>query len=232
MNNKIIVLITAFLLSFSIYSQAPRGFYAKALVNNTSFKSKDMLADAAIGYGVGINFNFGYHETYNYQIEVMYNKNSMNFKSVDQSYAAVYDSKYNYTALQTGFYLNYYVLKPDEDAFFIGPQVGGSLTFGGSFSPAKDAGSNGEYYLPYLIDQNSFTNDTPKMLVNVGLGITGGYNRFRFDLRYDLGLTNVLQNVQTDSYDANNNYTGPSLSGKMNNISFGISYNIWALTKK
>ena len=62
--------------------------------------------------------------------------------------------------------------------------------------------------------------------MGAGIGLTGGYNDFRFDLRYNLGLTDLLSNVQTNSYDENNNYTGPSLEGKMNTVTFTISYRL------
>ena len=214
---------------FNSFGQAPRGFYGKTFINESTFKSNDILSDPALGYGVGVNFNCGYHESYNYQIEITYSKADVNFKGIDASYQNVYNSKQSYEGIQTGFYFNYYIVKPDENKFFIGLQVGISFTYGGYFKPVHDSGD--EYYLPYLVNNTNLSLNPPSVSTNAGLGLTGGYNKFRFDLRYDMGLTNLLNGTQTNSYDESHNYTGKSLMGKLNTISFGISYKLFFFSK-
>jgi hypothetical protein len=218
---KNIFLIIILITSVALFGQAPRGFYGKISGNYTMLNSSDLLASSGVGYGLGINFNMGYHETYNYQVEISYNSYGLNLKSVDQSLTSAFDTKVDFTNINAGFYFNYYVLKPDEDTFFLGPQIGGSVTMAGNFKFKKGAEEQIRY-LPYLLNDNSF--EIPKVLPNIGFGITGGYNNFRFDLRFDLGMGNLLKDSKTDSYNENNIYTGPELNGKLNNFSFGISY--------
>jgi hypothetical protein len=213
------------LLPAILFSQAPRGFYLMAGANSTTLKSDDILSDSGIGYKAGLNFNFGYHETYNYQIETLYNLSSIKIKTTDNSFQNVEDSKYNYPTIDLGFYFNYYVLKPDEDKFFLGPQLGVSFSFAGVLTPNGKRDVTEELYLPYLINENDLTY-TPKANSFAGFGLTGGYNDFRFDLRYSLGLNNFLKEVEINSYDEFNRYTGPTLNGKLNTISFTISYRI------
>lgn len=218
---KNIFLTILLIASVTVFGQVPRGFYGKISGNYTTLNSSDLLASSGTGYGFGINFNMGYHETYNYQVEISQNVLGLNVKSVDQSYANAFDTKAEFSNINVGFYFNYYVLKPDEDTFFLGPQIGGSVMMAGKFKFKKGAEEQVSY-LPYLLNDNSF--EIPKVLPNIGIGITGGYNNFRFDLRYDLGMGNLLKDSKTDSYNENNIYTGPALNGKLNNLSFGISY--------
>jgi hypothetical protein len=222
--NKFKLLLLLIVPSLAV-AQAPRGFSISAGVNQTSLKSKDLLADPGTGFKVGTVFNFGYHETYNYQVEAFYNSANLKLKSVDQNYENVHTSKYTYNTIDLGVYGNYYILKPDEDKFYCGLQGGLTFAIAGQLVPAKGADTGNEKYLPYLLNESSFQN-MPKINYNAGLGLTGGYNDFRFDLRYSMGLNNVLKEVETDSHNENNIYTGPTLTGKINTISFTLSYRI------
>ena len=229
MKNILLTILVTILFAFSVKGQAPTGFYAKVAGNYTSLNSPDLITSADIGYGYGITFNMGYHETYNYQVEFSSNRGFLNFKTLDQTFENVSDSEIAYTNFNAGFYFNYYVLKPDEDTFFIGPQAGISFTFAADFENTSITDEQ-YYYLPYRLNDNSF--DIPKVLPNVGIGLTGGYNNLRFDLRYELGLGNVLEGTTSNKFNENNIYIGPSFSGKINTLSFGVSYLILSTNKR
>jgi hypothetical protein len=220
-----IKLLLLLLFPTILFSQAPRGFHISAGMNYTSLDSKDLLSDPGIGYKIGTVFTFGYHESYNYQFEVFYNNRNVNLKTVNQSYEYDGTTKYSKSAIDLGLFLNYYILKPDEDKFYFGPQAGLILSFGSGFTPSGGEDVNGQYYLPHLLDENSLTK-AEKIDYGAGFGLTGGYNNFKFDLRYTLGLTNVLGPVETNSYNSNYTYTGPSLNGKINTFSFVVSYSL------
>lgn len=224
---KYFLLFSTLFLSACTQAQAPRSFYFAAGVNQTNLKSDDLFADPSTGFKGGITFNMGYHETYNYQVEVMYNHSSMKLLTVNQDFEPIGSTKYNYNSIDLGLYFNYYILKPEEDEFYLGPQAGMTLSFGEQLNPAGGSNTDDQYYLPYLLQENNL--GSPKLNYSVGLGLTGGYNRFRFDLRYSLGLNNVLSESKTNSYDEYNQYTGPSLEGKLSTISFTVSYQLWRL---
>jgi len=154
----------------------------------------------------------GYHESYNYQFEALYRQNTIGAKYVDNTFLEAKDANLKFSTVEVGFYLNYYILKPEEDKFFLGPQAGVFVTVSDNLE-SSSTDENGQYYLPYLVDSNSLS-DFSKINYGLGLGFTGGYNKFRFDFRYSLGMANSLNNVKTNSYDEFNRYTGSSLSGK------------------
>lgn len=203
-------------------AQAPRGFYLTAGLKTTTLTSDDLLSDSGLGYKAGVNFNWGYHENFNYQIEILYDQSTVDLLTVDENYEAAGKTKFNSNSVDVGFYFNYYLLKPDEDQFFLGLQIGGSTSFSGERSYD---GGNTERYLPYLLSEVNLA-DVSSINYAAGIGVTGGYNDFRFDLRYTHGLNNYLKDVQTNSYDEFNRYTGPELEGKLSSISFSISYRI------
>lgn len=246
---KKIHLITLLLTSMAIFGQAPRGFYATAGVSQSNLNSSDLVSTPGIGYKLGINFNMGYHENFNYQIEILFNHKVLNFKTIGSRTGTLGEEKYLSESLDVGFYYNYYILKPQEDKFFFGPQIGIASSIAGQFSKESafkgvldfsnsDGMSQEEilasiengtyndesyYLLPYSISGDKFSN-TPKINFDAGLGLSGGYNNFRFDLRYTKGLNNRLAGLETNSYDSNNRYNGPELKGKLNTISLSISY--------
>jgi len=222
---KYFTLMAAFFIGLNLQAQAPIGFSLTAGANQSSLVSDDLLADPGMGYKIGTVFNFGYHESYSYQIELFYNKSTIDLLTVDPDFESAGNSKYNYASADLGLYFDYYILNPEEDQFYFGPQVGVTLSFGGQLTPQKSKGPGDEYYLPHLLDEYDLT-ELPKFSYGAGVGFTGGYNDFRFDLRYTLGMTNLLNDVQTDSYDGNNRYTGPKLEGKLNTFSFTISYRL------
>lgn len=231
MKKNILYTITAFLTTFCIYAQAPRAWYASIGASQTELKSNDLLADPGIGYKAGLVFTMGYHENYNYQVEFGYNQRMFKLKAVDTDYQSVSDVKYSSGTLDLGAYFNYYILKPDQDTFFVGPQAGFNLGFMGEFKPANNNDVSNKKYLPYLLNENSFMN-MPKVNYDLGFGITGGYNDLKFDLRYSLGMNNRLSGVETDSYNENHIYTGKELKGKLNSVSLSVSYVILKRIRK
>lgn len=213
------------LISAQLFAQAPTGFYLKGGITQTTLNSNDLLSEPGIGYNGGINFNFGYHETFNYQIEMTYSSRVINVKAFPST-SSLQENEltkvaFTYPSIDFGFYFNYYILKPDQDKFFVGPQVGLNTSIS-SGTIATDNDTNSKY-LPYL-NYNFIKSGDATVRFDAGFGLTGGYNRLRFDLRYSLGLTNVLDDVELDSYTPNNLYNGPELFGKFNTISFGVSY--------
>lgn len=230
MKNQKLLFISALLFNLSIYSQAPRGFYASAGLSQTNLKSSDLLTESNPGFFIGINGLMGYHENYNFQLEFSYKQNTLDVKYVEDTFEEVKKSKYKYSDLSLGFYFNYYILKPEEDKFFLGPQVGVFASFVDPLTPSKGADVTYQQYLPYLLDESDLTNSS-KYNYGFGVGLTGGYNNFRFDLRYSLGMANILEDVEVNSYDGSNKYNGPNLEGKISTISFGISYNIFHFRK-
>ena len=222
MKKQKLLIFSLLLLTFSSFGQAPRGFYAFAGYSQTSLKSSDMNTKSKPGFALGVNFNMGYHENYNFQFEALYRQNNISAKYVDYTLAQAKEADLKYSTAEIGFYVNYYVIKPDEGSIFLGPQAGVFATFADNLSSSGED-PNGQNYLPHLIN-NSNLSDFGKVNYGVGLGLTGGYNKFRFDMRYSLGLSDPMKNVLTNSYDGNNQYTGPTLSGKLNTLTFGISY--------
>ena len=210
------------LLITKCFSQAPRGFYGVLGVTQTDLASKDLATSPALGYKAGINFQMGYHETYNFQLEILANMKYVNVKTVEGDYTKISDTKFTSQSLDVGFYTNYYILRPDQDKFYFGPQLGVDVSIVGSLVPANED-SNDKKYLPYLLDNATFDGDA-SVYFNTGFGLTGGYNRFRFDLRYTKGLSNMLSGIETNDRDQYNQYTGPALKGTLNSISLSVSY--------
>ncbi|MEW5676503.1 outer membrane beta-barrel protein [Flavobacterium enshiense] len=231
MKKNILYTITALLFTFCTYAQAPRAWYASVGASQTELKSSDLLADPGFGYKLGLIFSMGYHESYNYQVELGLNQRMFNLKAVDNTYQNVSEVKYTSGTLDLGAYFNYYVLKPDQDTFFVGPQAGFNVGFLGEFTPAQGADVSDKYYLPYLLEENSFGNMS-KVNFDLGVGLTGGYNNLKFDLRYTLGMNNRLKGVEMNSYDDNHRYTGKELEGKLNSVSLSVSYVILKRIKK
>jgi hypothetical protein len=223
---KHISLITIFFLGFMAQAQAPIGFYLSGGVTQTSLKSDDLLADPGMGFKIGSIFNMGYHQSYNYQVEVFFGLGSLDLLAVDENYESKENSKYAYSTTDIGFYFNYYIIKPEEGKFYMGPQIGTTFTFAPQLTETES--TNNEYYLPHLMSDGELMT-LPDINYSAGFGLTGGYNDFRFDLRYSLGLNNMLRDFQTNSYNQNGLYTGPSAEGKINTISFTVSYSVWKL---
>jgi hypothetical protein len=231
---KNIILSAIFIASISCFAQAPRGFYVIGGMSQTELKSSDLLSTPAIGYKAGLIMQMGFHETYNIQAEVIYHHKALNFKAIDgNNFTDVSELKFTSESIDIGAYFNYYILKPEEDQFYLGAQLGVTGSFGEKFQITEPSTSSvtRNYLLPYLLSEDSFSDMNP-VNFSGGIGLTGGYNRFRFDLRYSKGFSNLLTGVKTNSYDSSNLYTGPTLNGKLNTISFSVSYLIYKRNKR
>jgi hypothetical protein len=214
---------TFFLFFFLItFSQAPRGFYLAGGINNSTLKTDYFNTDSEIGYNAGIIFVTGNHESYNFQFDFLYSQRINSFEGTNTfnntDFNNVNTDKYSAEGLEMGFYGNYYILKPDEDKFFVGPQIGLNCNILSGFEKKDSSEDNPtEYLLPYNISDNKLKFS--KVNVCAGFGLTGGYNRFKFDLRYNLGLSNVLSNLELENY---NSVLHPE--GKLSDISLNISF--------
>ena len=253
------ILSAIFIASISCFAQAPRGLYGSVGISQSNLSSSDVLSSPAIGYKFGLNFLMGYHENYNFQAEFLFNNKAIKLKTIGSQTGNLGQETYLSQSLDVGCYFNYYILKPEEDKFFLGPQIGVAASIGGQlstynelkemfdfsdessgssdFSNYSDAtsfdytSSESRYLLPYSISGDELSK-AATLNFDAGFGLTGGYNNFRFDLRYSKGLNNRLEGAQTNSYDANNQYTGPTLKGKLNTLSFSVSYLIWKRNKR
>ncbi|MEP6931749.1 MAG: outer membrane beta-barrel protein [Flavobacterium sp.] len=212
-------------ITISINAQVPRGFSVGVGMNQTMLDSDDLLSDPNLSYNAGIAFNMGYHESFNYEITTLVSSNSLKLDYVDAQALTVQQAKYSVQNIDFGFNMNYYIITPDEDKFYFGPSAGVYASISsGQLSPKENA--NDQYYLPYRLTENSFS-DISKFNYGVSLGVTGGYNRFRLALKYNLGLSNFLNGVQTDNYSETNTYSGPSLEGKLHSLSLILYYKIF-----
>lgn len=228
MTKQLYIYFCILFFTLNSYSQSPNGIYAVLGLYQPTLDSPDLLTGKSnLGFCAGFDYKFGYHETWDYKFEFLYNQSSFDLKTVDRSYELIEDTKYSYSSLQFGLCFNYYILKPDEDKFYLGPQVGffGELVVGFSTPYHTDIYDNS--YLPHLLKDNSSIQDLSAFNYGPRIGFTGGYNHFKFDLRYSLGLANVLSGMETDSRDEYNRYTGPVLEGTISSITFGVSYNIF-----
>ncbi|MFC0777664.1 hypothetical protein [Flavobacterium sp. HJSW_4] len=212
-------------ITISMHAQVPRGFSFGVGMNQTMLDSKDLLADPNISYNAGLTFNTGYHESFNYEITTLISGNALKLDYVDSEALTVRQAKYILHSFDAGFSMNYYIITPDEDKFYFGPSAGVYVSVNtGQLDAKEDA--NDQYYLPYRLTENSLA-DINKLNYGVSFGLTGGYNKFRLALKYNMGLSNLLSDVQTDSYSQTNTYTGPSLEGKLHTVSLILYYKIF-----
>lgn len=182
--NKKLLTILSLLIAFAAYSQVPRGFSVALGVNQAILNSDQITADGVLGFQGGFGFNMGYHETHNYQIDVLFSKNSLELPYVSDSSSPEVNAgtqKYNIVNIDVMFNFNYYVIKPDEDKFYIGPQAGVYFSVShGQWLPTNEEDVYGHQYENGL-DENSFTMMS-QFNYGASLGIVGGYNKFRASL--------------------------------------------------
>jgi hypothetical protein len=222
MTQKIHSFIFFFFIIISANAQVPRGFSVGIGMNQTMLDSDDLLSDPNLSYSAGLGFNFGYHESFNYETNFLVSNNTLKLDYVDDQALTVQQANYSIQNLDFSFQVNYYIITPDEDKFYFGPSAGGFVSISnGQLSP-KDNAEN-QYYLPYRLIENSFS-DISQFNYGASVGLTGGYNKFRLSLKYNHGLSNFLNGVQTDSYSESNLYTGPSLEGKLHSVSLILYY--------
>lgn len=219
--------IIAFLLMMTtaVFAQVPRGFSVAAGANHSIWDSKDLLADGALGFTAGIGFNFGYHESFNYEFNVMLSQQYLKLYSIDNSNTNIEKIK---TSMQTADFsaqFNYYVIKPDENKFYAGALAGIKFSVGtGDLSYRED--STDINYLPYRIDNNQLTFVSQVSYAPI-VGIVAGYNKFRLAVKYEFGVTNIIRDVQTNQQNEYGIYTGPAFEGKLSSASLVLYYHVF-----
>jgi hypothetical protein len=222
MTQKLHSFILFFFIIISAHAQVPRGFSVGVGMNQSMLDSDDLLSDPNLSYSAGFAFNFGYNESFNYEVDAIVSNNALKLDYVDAQALSVQQANYSIQNIDLSFQLNYYIIKPDEDKFYFGPSAGGFISFSnGQLSPKGNA--EDQYYLPYRLTENSFS-DMSKFNYGASVGLIGGYNKFRLSLKYNLGLSNFLNGIETDNYSENNLYIGPSLEGKLHSVSLILFY--------
>ncbi|WP_330444009.1 hypothetical protein [Flavobacterium sp. C4GT6] len=220
-----------FLLFICFYAnaQAPKGVFLAAGINQASLNSDQLTADGSIGYHLGAAINFGYNLNFNYEFGILYSRNVLSLPYVSGVSSDFTDSgnqKYNVDTIDMNFMFNYYIIQPEYNKVFFGPQAG--LTVGitnGEWTPAKGASTTNQTY-EYGLTQNSFQG-VPDFNLSTSFGIVGGFNDFRASIKYNLGLTNALSGVENNERDQYNLYTGPDFKGKLSSVSFTLYYKIF-----
>lgn len=225
MTKKTHSLILFFFIIISAQAQVPRGFSVGVGMNQAFLDSDDLLSDPSLSYTAGIAFNFGYHESFNYEANFLISGNALKLDYVDNQALTVQQANYSIQNLDLSFQVNYYIITPDEDKFYFGPSAGMFASISnGQLSPKGNA--ENQYYLPYRFTKNSFSQMS-KYNYGASVGLIGGYNKFRLSLKYNIGLSNFLNGVQTDSFSENHLYTGPSLEGKLHTVSLLLFYHFF-----
>ena len=218
---KLIILI--FILpSCFIFSQERPGFYLLVGASNSSLKTKAMtVKNDNIGYIVGIGATLGHHERFSWQMELAYLDTPISLKATDDKFY-----KYNFSNYQSGVYLTYNIQVPAEQRFYFGPQLGINVDFG-AFKNASNEYSSDLIFAPEGIDEITLYNDTSKLNTNLIFGLNATFNKFKLNLRYTVGLTNVFDGVATKNYTDSGAQVGNTLSeGKINALSLLLTYKL------
>jgi len=209
------------LISASLYSQVPKGFSIAAAGVQTSLNSDAVAFGDGTGYGAGFAFHWGYYETFNYQLDLIYSFNSLSLPYTEFTGEKGIE-KMKTETLDVIWCFNYYFLVPEEDRFYMGVQGGGDITvLGQKWQPY----GNSRVYSGNL-DDSSFKG-MPDFGAGLTFGVIAGYNRFKLSAKYNMGLTNILKNVETAEYDESHSYIGPAISGKLSSMSVTLYYKIW-----
>lgn len=221
---KKIIIILFLIVGIKIYSQAPRGLYLSLGLNKTLPTSSVFQISSDIGYDLGILYVFGIDERYNFQAEQFFSIKSINVKTTTSPYTSFDDVSYSSINSITGLFANYHIILPDEDTFFFGPQFGFFIdaAIKKGYKTTDGTNSSNIKVLPYLTEQSNFTSDR---ILNYGLGvgISGGYNRFKFSLRYNYNFKKEFENINIDSTP------GVLISNKtdgarINSLTFAVAY--------
>jgi hypothetical protein len=212
-------------LSFTAFSQVPGGFSLLVGGQNTNFNSSSISTKPGIGYKYGISWFGGYHETYNFQIDLNQSLNAVGF-----DYSNGIDNGNGKQTLETtdlSLYVNYYIIKPDEDKFYAGFGAGVFTTFSGGNWEEKDTFPDNSVYTPSDINSTTFQNFS-KFNYGPSFGVIAGYNNFKLGIKYNLGLSNVLKNVTTQSPSEDGSSFSTPYVGKLNSLSLCLYYQIFA----
>lgn len=217
---KIILVCFTFLGLHFVNAQEPSGLSIMTGVNLPYFKTNAFnVSSQDPGLMLGLGFNSGYHETYNYQFEVLYFENKINLVNSQGNS----DSFLMGGSIQTGLYLNYFIIKPEEDRFYFGPQIGVNALFGKTLT--KSNVYTPEPYLPSGLSSLKL-NESSLFNYGAGFGLTGAFNKFRFNLRYNLGLSNLFRDISKSVPEGSSASSDRPFTGELSSISFSISYRI------
>ena len=207
----------------TVKAQEPSGYSILVGSNIASLQTTDLKATSAgPGYSVGLGFNFGYNERFNYQFEFVATQSSIN---LEDSTSKI--DKLNYGGLEGGFYFNYYILKPEEDKFYFGPQVGVNGTLGAVQESSVDWANSLSVYEPSGLTGRDISNSS-ELVGGAGVGLTGGYNRFRFNIRYNYGVSNLLGTISTPTEPGAYPSGDTPYSAKLSSIGFTVSYRFFS----
>lgn len=215
-------LLFTLLVSVSLYSQVPKGFSLAVMGTQSNLNSDVPSFEPGNGFGAGFSYHYGYHETFNYQVDALYNQSSIAIPYTEDT-GSKGTEDISLKSIDVLLYLNYYIIVPEEDKFYAGVQGGGFVTF---YNQAWSLeGSESRTYDGNL-KYDSFES-MKKFNGGLTFGIIGGYNRFKLSLKYNLAMTNALNGVQTDEFNDNNSYTGPALDGKLNSMTLTLYYKLF-----
>jgi hypothetical protein len=219
---KQLIILFFILCSCFIFSQERPGFYLLVGACNSSLKTKAITVENDnIGYVAGIGVFMGHDERFSWQMELAYLNSPISLKATDDKFY-----KYNFSNFQSGIYLTYNIFESEENKFYFGPQLGIGFDFG-AFNNASDEYSNELIFVPEGVDEMTLHNDTSILNTNLVLGINATYTKFKVNLRYTIGLSNVFDGVATTNYTDSGAQAGNTLSeGKINALSLILSYKL------
>jgi len=186
------ILLLAILMATTTYSQGIIGGYAgfNMLTINANSPSYD-LEKPGTGFEIGASYKYFFTDNFNGLIEFGYANAKLEFKynMFDFYYFEDTAPQENYT--QTLHYLKYTML--------------GNYNFNDKFGMI--AGPNLEAYL-------NTDGYQPEVEIGMAIGLIRNFENFSLDVRYNLGLTNVLADEYNDA----------DLSVKHNGINIRFTY--------
>ncbi len=209
---KNILIILAILISLSSFSQSQIGITSG--VNITSVKSEDLIETrSSAGIGVGLTTLFPLHNTSDWMLNLTYNIKGVSidgykdFYNQDQTLHS--DGGLKIQSLDLDFIINQYFIVPEDNAFHLGIQGGIGTTLLNTWSSEE---------LSIIKNENNFS---PYYII----GLTGGTEQFRINLRYTSFLGNPLKNLVDDEIpDEFNRYDSKVFDGMLNNFSISLTY--------
>ncbi len=207
---NIYLFITLFFVALFSYGQTQFGFKYNFKFNN--FKSQDILLEKFNGHSIGISSLFFFTEKSDLLIQADYTLNSLtansykNYQEIDTPF--IESIKVHNINLEILF--NYYLIPPNVNEFQIGIQggLGTTVLNKWEYSPEEDFFSGINNFKQYYI-----------------LGISGGTEKIRLDIRYNKFFQDYLTDasVFSDS-DSFNRSEERFINGTNNFFSIGLTY--------
>tara|TARA_R110002111_G_scaffold27081_2_gene58276 strand:- start:15482 stop:16171 length:690 start_codon:yes stop_codon:yes gene_type:complete len=224
---KHFILFIILLTSLNCFAQVPNGWWFAAGGNMSSLNSEQLKSDGVLGYSFGIGMTTGYHERYHFEFNLIASTNNFDLYKSDFEGNDIGTVKASRSSADFSFNYNYYIILPEENKFYLGVRPGLDVVYHGKFKLKDDDDGYSYSVQPLAITPSSISNSSGKFNLDPSLGISAGYNNFRFILKYNLGLGNYLNDLKTDSFDNSNLYTGPEIEGKLNRISLIVFYRFY-----